>query len=267
MRLLSPTYLHSLLLSLLLILDSNAYLSDDVPLQDAMAALREDHHVREEVAEAILCRWFGQLNQISSESEPVESEREKEERSSAVRSTRTQTRVVLDGTKLARFIGEQLLREASQPMLLSTLMSVWSTQLGDTFKSYVSLSLLDSLYLLHPAPPLSTSSNAPIPIQRRIEHFPRSALPSAPAPRFQALFSARASWTLQDLAPFIEDLAVDAKRREALLLRFARAKKVEVAVPVPAGAGAQGKIKGEDKGKKAAPQKEVITLYSARVRY
>lgn len=249
MRLLSPAYLHSLLLSLLLILDSNAYLPDDVPLQDAMNALREDHHVREEVAEAILCRWFGQPKVTGSGSEPVE------------RKSSAATRVVLDGTKLARFIGEQLLREASQPMLLSTLMSTWCAQLGESFSSCVSLSLLDSLYLLHPAPPLPPTSNGSVP--RRIEHFPRSALPAAPAPRFQALFTARPSWTLQDLAPFIEDLAVDSKRREALLLRFARAKKVEVPT-------ATVKVMGEERGRKSVSQQqkmETVTLYSSRVRY
>ncbi|PWN18577.1 hypothetical protein BCV69DRAFT_284885 [Microstroma glucosiphilum] len=261
MRLLSPAYLHSLLLSLLLIIDSNAYLPNDVPLQDAMNALREDHQVREEVAEAILCRWFGQQKQTINGSGNGSG-------GEVVVKEGSTTRVALDGTKLARFIGEQLLREASQPMLLSTLMSTWSKQLGDSFQSYASLPLLDSLYLLHPAPPLPTgSSSTATATPRRIEHFPRSALPVAPAPRFQALFTARPSWTLQDLAPFIEDLAVDAKRREALLLRFARAKRVEV--PVPVLVGAQGKGgKGEEKGKKgSAPQKEYITLYSSRVRY
>lgn len=95
-----------------------------------------------------------------------------------------------------------------------------------------------------------------------IQSYPRSSLPSHPAARFQALFDTRASWLLEELQPFIEDLAVEGKRREALLLRYARAKRV--VLPAETGKGAAGK-KGKG-GKEGEGGREVV-LYSARVRY
>lgn len=214
---------------------------------------------RQEIFEAMLTRWFG--SDVTTEEAG-------------------ETKVALDGHKVSRFIGLELLKQKqtkqkkpavgrsesgsdaiSRLPLLDDFIKEWTTRLGDVFATssddndqanVVNLDLLRGQYLLHADPLSSTASAAAgrsnsssstlksrIPKQR-IAFFPSSSLPLEPAARFQALFAARAQWKLEDLLPFVEDVASEKKRREALLLRFARAKKDE---------------------------KDGVMYYSARVRY
>lgn len=203
---------------------------------------------RREIFEAVLTRWFG------------------EEKEKGV--------VELDGRKVARFVGLELLKlkersgsrkgggsssdAISRLPLLDDFMAEWRMRLGDVFSTshrggegglsstttttthgLVDLSLLRGQFLLHTDPlsgtatttnpkrTTSTTSSRPAPpLRQRISYYPSSHLPLEPAARFQSLFTTRAQWQLDDLLPFIEDVAPEAKRREALLLRFARAKKM-----------------------------------------
>lgn len=92
-RLVSTSYLFLLLSSLLLILQSNAYLPDAVPLDEIVTALEEDHadDVRREVLLALLTKWFGRRTEHTSDSSVAS--------------------VVLDGEKITRFIGEEMLKK------------------------------------------------------------------------------------------------------------------------------------------------------------
>ena len=54
-------------------------------------------------------------------------------------------------------------------------------------------------------------------------YFPSSALPSDPAARFTDLFLTRPRWKAEEIAPFLADIVVDAKDRDRLLLKYARA--------------------------------------------
>ncbi|CAO1639238.1 unnamed protein product [Sympodiomycopsis kandeliae] len=255
MRMISSESIETLLRSLLLILDSNSYLYTQVPIKEVVQELKQDSNndVREEILHALLTNWFGQQHK----EEDV---------------------VQLDMQSIARFLGEQLLKKnALQPMALDKFMKMWSQALPqfqhdqgddsdddeedlpelrfpnsnsstkvnkqDTSPSTLrlNLELLSGQYITLPLPPLPSS---------QLQYYPKSMLSTEPASRFQELFLIKSSWYLTELEPFIEDLSVDSKRREALLLRYARAKKVIV----PA-----------DK-KKGEKQREV-TLYSARVKY
>lgn len=215
MRTVSPPYLNALLKSLILIMDANSFLPDRVPITETIQALQDDHDVREEVASSILTSWFGRAEDGTAK---------------------------VDMDKVARYIGEQLLKtRALQPTKTSTVILEWHNQLsggGISQEVKAPLSLLRGLYIEFPAPPTPSTSNVP----RTIQYYPKSLLPLDPAPRFQELFLTRSQWYLDELEPFIEDLSVDSKRREALLLRYARAKKVKL-------------------------DKDEVTVYSARVRY
>lgn len=54
-------------------------------------------------------------------------------------------------------------------------------------------------------------------------YFPSSALPVDHAARFADLFMIRPRWKVDEIAPFLSDVTVNAKERDKLLLKFARA--------------------------------------------
>lgn len=248
MRSVSPAYLNTLLKSLLLIIDANGFLSDSTPIHDTVQALQDDHDVRTEVATLLLTTWFGRPAAEADLSS-----------------------VQLDMNKIAKFIGEQLLKESAlQPIKLDEYMDTWARllsgagaettqQASSTAKSLADLALLKGLYILFPIPPQVPN---PPGLPRTIQYYPKSLLPLDPAPRFQELFLTRSQWFLEELEPFIEDLSVDPKRREALLLRYARAKKVKMPIGVKLE-----KARGGAAGTAAAAEMREVTLYSARVRY
>lgn len=60
-----------------------------------------------------------------------------------------------------------------------------------------------------------------------ILYFPVSSLPLDPASRFSKLFSVKPRWKVSEIAPFLSDLAVDSKKRDALTLKFTRKIKGE----------------------------------------
>lgn len=269
LRLVSPAYLKTVLRSLILILEANSYLPHKVPLAEASHSLLEDHagSLRVEVAEAILTRWFGKLRLVSDEEGGGEP--------AAPAPTRSRAKieaVELDGQRIARFFGEELLKEASQKRLASgqsvptattheEFMSSWRSLIGDSFfPDPVSLSLLQGQYLLHPAPPARSCGPPLEPLT--ISYYPAHQLPLDPTARFQELFLTRPSWTLEDLEPFIRDMAVDPKRREALLIKYARTNKVKV--PGPSSSSA---LQNQQESKKDTSQPKEVTVYSARLRY
>jgi sister chromatid cohesion protein DCC1 len=87
-------------------------------------------------------------------------------------------------------------------------------------------------------------------------------LPTEPATRLRTLFQTRAQWTLDELSPFLNDIAVDAKKRDSILLKYARTTVAKIPLP-------------ESKQDRKARLRKCITdgptknlqLYSARLRY
>lgn len=58
-----------------------------------------------------------------------------------------------------------------------------------------------------------------------LTYFPISSLPLEPAARFSELFSVKQRWKVDEIQPFLSDLAVDQKKRDALTLKFTRKVK------------------------------------------
>lgn len=57
-------------------------------------------------------------------------------------------------------------------------------------------------------------------------YFPKTKLPFEPKARLAELFRVRHRWTAQELDPYVNDLAPDKKRLDALLLKYTRVQKI-----------------------------------------
>lgn len=55
-----------------------------------------------------------------------------------------------------------------------------------------------------------------------LTYFPASSLPVDAASRFADLFLTRSRWKVEDISPFLADIAINSKERDKLLLKFAR---------------------------------------------
>ena len=58
---------------------------------------------------------------------------------------------------------------------------------------------------------------------RPLTYFPASALPVDPVARFADLFLVRPRWKEDEILPFLNDIAIDKKDRDKLLLKYCRA--------------------------------------------
>jgi sister chromatid cohesion protein DCC1 len=56
-----------------------------------------------------------------------------------------------------------------------------------------------------------------------LQWFPCTDLPSDPLTKFNDLFLVRPKWKAEDMEPFLEDVAIDKKEREKILMKFTRA--------------------------------------------
>lgn len=165
----------------------------------------------------------------------------------------------LDIVKVAKAVGSELLagdrvsftiryevascRLMTNPLMLQNkvvpvdkFVESWREAMGEQYAAQCDLSLLqvsrtirarfdESLYgaqpqgtyLLNPSRTTATSST--------LTYFPISSLPLDPASRFSELFSVRQKWRTDEIAPFLQDLAIDGKKRDALTLKFVRKVK------------------------------------------
>ena len=57
---------------------------------------------------------------------------------------------------------------------------------------------------------------------RTLLYFPSLDLPTLPAERFRDLFLTRQKWRADAIIPFIDEITVDSKMRDKLLLKFCR---------------------------------------------
>ncbi|MCO5584875.1 hypothetical protein L7F22_038807 [Adiantum nelumboides] len=256
LRMISNSYLFEALRTLLAHIDRLSLSTDRILLQPAVAALRSTNEMRKEVAEEMLRSWFGNpmTNKEGDDSTDTitQNDIKKEEEI-----------IVLDTLRISQFIGLQLLETHAKgkPMEMETFTGKWKDGLGATLggsENALDINLLQGNYLLTPAPPLAPSKLQPL----SIEFFAASSLPLDISSRFQRLFSIRSQWIGEDLKPFLQDVAVDAKKRDALLLKFARSSQVKI----PIQESKQDRRARLMAGNPHAPTKNV-SLYSARLRY
>jgi sister chromatid cohesion protein DCC1 len=124
----------------------------------------------------------------------------------------------------------------------SQFIDAWKERVGEQFSNLCDLELLDvsGSELEHRARPISLRpffepSDLPAHIQglyiltpgkgpqaTTIMYFCASELSLDPASRFSELFSVKPKWRMDEVAPFLLDLAVDDKKRDALTLKFTR---------------------------------------------
>ncbi|KAI0051203.1 hypothetical protein FA95DRAFT_1485775 [Auriscalpium vulgare] len=185
LRPISPTYLHTILELLLAQLVSLSQPHHAASVPELTSALEQDHEVRREVSMQVM-RWFGEVVEGGG------------------------GLWRMDVGAVVRQVGLGILRHhKEEPIVEDIFIKKWQDAVGDTFSSSVSLDLLSGNYLTA--------------LSGRLTYFPLSELPTDPAARFTDLFITRARWRAEDVTPFLIDIAVDAKDREKLLLKYARA--------------------------------------------
>ncbi|KAG9088727.1 hypothetical protein FRC06_001904 [Ceratobasidium sp. 370] len=117
-------------------------------------------------------------------------------------------------------IGIGLLRRCDHPLEEQQFLWDWKEQVGDLFAAHVNVALLEGNCLSTP----TLASRAAIDgiSSNMLSYYPRAALPSDPAQRFQSLFLTRAKWRVEEIQTYLEDIAVDKKERERLMLKYTR---------------------------------------------
>ena len=68
---------------------------------------------------------------------------------------------------------------------------------------------------------VSTKPQSQPPLDQ-LTYFPSSELPIEPLARFNDLFITRNRWKAEEIRPFLNDIAIDRKERDKLLLKYAR---------------------------------------------
>ncbi|KAF8974485.1 sister chromatid cohesion protein Dcc1 [Flammula alnicola] len=173
LRPIAPSYLNRLLELILNLLVSLSMKHTSVSVEELSSALADEHEVARGVSTQIMS-WFAVVKEV----------------------------------------GLGILRNhRHEPIERDELLSKWKTQVGDTFESLVSLTLLAGNYI----EPESFNSDF-----TTLKYFPASALPVDPATRFSDLFLTRKKWKAEEISPFLSDIAVNAKERDKLLLKYCR---------------------------------------------
>ncbi|KAG8705774.1 hypothetical protein FRC09_002767 [Ceratobasidium sp. 395] len=117
-------------------------------------------------------------------------------------------------------IGVGLLRKEDDSHEEQRFLERWRGEVGDLFSAHVDVALLEGNCLFTPIP----TSRAAIDgvSSNTLSYYPRSALPPDPAQRFQSLFLTRAKWRVEEIQTYLEDIAVDKKERDRLMLKYTR---------------------------------------------
>ncbi|CDH56626.1 sister chromatid cohesion protein dcc1-like [Lichtheimia corymbifera JMRC:FSU:9682] len=131
--------------------------------------------------------------------------------------------VALDEYKVCRFIGEYLLStERGKEWPLEEYVTLWRNLVRKRVQDIFSpdLSMLRGLYTMRERTQLQFMQP-----QQYLSYFPVSELPNDPLQRFARLFAEKKQWTPDEILPYIEDLAPDQKKKDALLLKYTRTQK------------------------------------------
>ncbi|KZT26783.1 hypothetical protein NEOLEDRAFT_1162040 [Neolentinus lepideus HHB14362 ss-1] len=189
LRPISPSYLNMILELILNYLVSESLPHDAVPVDQLVSALEDDHEIRRQVTLQVLT-WFGVIDGSIWE---------------------------INVEEVLKQVALGILRHYKDEAIAEDeFIARWKRAVGDAFEAKVSLKLLEGNYL-------STTLPNRFPAVLALLYFPSSSLPIDPAARFTDLFLTRLKWKAQDIAPYLADIAVDAKERDKLLLKYARA--------------------------------------------
>ncbi|KAL5523641.1 hypothetical protein ACEPAG_7814 [Sanghuangporus baumii] len=190
LRLMTPGYLNRVLELILNTLVSLSRSSDDAPILNIVETIQSDHEISSDVSRQVMS-WFGRID-----------------------SSMNAETWIMDVDAVVRQIGIGILSSyRSSPIEQSEFMKRWRAAVGDSFEDRISLSLLQGNYVL--TGQSATTSSA-------LSYFPSSELPISPADRFTELFLVQPKWKAADIVPFLNDIVVDSKDRDKLLMKFAR---------------------------------------------
>ncbi|KIR58492.1 sister chromatid cohesion protein DCC1 [Cryptococcus bacillisporus CA1873] len=126
--------------------------------------------------------------------------------------------------RMVKEVGLGILCAVKKNKKRDEFMSEWQEEVGETWREYTDLKLLEGEYLLSPPPPSALSFASPSPL---ISYFPLASLPLQPAERFAELFLTRQRWRPEEMAPFLRGLTRDgdSKSRDKLVAKFVRIVK------------------------------------------
>ncbi|WVO24971.1 uncharacterized protein IAS62_006354 [Cryptococcus decagattii] len=126
--------------------------------------------------------------------------------------------------RMVKEVGLGILCAVKKNKKRDEFMSEWQEEVGETWRVYADLKLLEGEYLLSPPPPSALSFASPSPL---ISYFPLASLPLQPAERFAELFLTRQRWRPEEMAPFLRGLTRDgdSKGRDKLVAKFVRIVK------------------------------------------
>lgn len=197
LRPVAPAHLHTILE---LILTQLASLSlggrtHDIPFDKLAGALDLEHQVPKTVSWQVM-EWFGELTP------GVEGNR---------------WNMSVPG--MVKQIGLGVLSpHKDKPIEQNTFLKAWKEAVGDTFEAAAALPLLSGNYLT------SKDTNTKYASDRKtyLTYFPLDSLAMEPAARFQELFLTRTRWKADEITPFLDDIAVNSRERDKLLLKFTR---------------------------------------------
>lgn len=188
LRPITPAHLSTILELLLSYLVSLSLPHRAAAVDELVSAMADEHEIPREVSGQVIS-WFGPIKEGLWE---------------------------MDVNAVVAEIGLGILRHYKHDAIVeSEFLSKWKNAVGDTFESFVALSLLSGNYLR--TPPKDTDKDD------TLNYFPASELPTDPITRFVELFLTRKRWTSDEIEPFLTDIAVNSKERDKLLLKHARA--------------------------------------------
>ncbi|QRV79191.1 sister chromatid cohesion protein [Ceratobasidium sp. AG-Ba] len=127
---------------------------------------------------------------------------------------------IMDVKAVVAEVGVGLLRDEQTPKEEQEFLERWREQVGDMFAAHVDIALLEGNCLSTPI--LASRAAIDGVSTNTLSYYPRSALPSDPAQRFQSLFLTRPKWKTEEIQTYLEDIAVDKKERERLMLKYTR---------------------------------------------
>ncbi|RXW24700.1 hypothetical protein EST38_g1139 [Candolleomyces aberdarensis] len=189
LRPIAPTYLNNVLQLTLNVLVSLSLSHSAASVDRLTGELQREHEVPRVVSLQVL-GWFGELSKAGMWKMNVD--------------------------EVLSELGLGILRDHKQnnPIEKEVFMDKWRDAVGDTFADRVELRLIAGNYL---------ERSSGITDKDTLSYFPASDLPTEPAARFSDLFLTRPRWKVEEISPFLSEIAVDNKERDKLLLKYCRA--------------------------------------------
>ncbi|KAF9648550.1 hypothetical protein BDM02DRAFT_3155665 [Thelephora ganbajun] len=189
LRPIAASYLSTILELLLNSLVSLQQKHDSASVKLLADTLQDDHDIRPQVTKQVM-GWFGDVDERQWK---------------------------MEIPSVLKQVGIGILKSyRHDPIDEKEFLDKWRNAVGDTFASQADLSLLSGNYLVSTKPQSHPPSN-------QLTYFPSSELPLEPLARFSDLFLTRSRWKAEEIAPFLDDIAIDRKERDKLLLKYARA--------------------------------------------